>query len=135
MRLKQIGLAFFLVASLLVGSASACACSHHQEKDKSTENACHGTHQESENVKTSVTSDAVDVNCVCFVDRPTPIASKTEGKQLKASKRVSNPGQVLPDPEFVAATTVYLSLPGFARDLSYSNVLKSLLPSRAPPRL
>jgi hypothetical protein len=133
---KQIGLALCLVASLLVGSASACTCSHHQEKAKSSETSCHSSdHESAENVEGSVTGDVVDVNCVCFVQPPPSIVSKSESKKQKTDKSVSNSDRVVPDLEFVFTESVHLSPSGFDRDSSYSTVLESLLPARAPPRL
>lgn len=136
-RLKQIGLALCLVASLLVGSASACMCSHHEDKAKSTEISCHGVNHESvEKVEHPITGNAFEGDCICFVNQPAPfIVSKSESKKLKADKDSANSHQGVHDLEFVAASVVHLEPPALDRDLSYSNVLQALLPSRAPPRL
>lgn len=136
-RLKQVGFALCLAASLLVGSVSACMCSHHEEKPKSSETSCHGPHEDqAENTESTVTENAFDVDCICFVNQPTPfIAAKWENKKLKADKSVSSSDQTVPHSLFVTAIAINLPPPEFDRDLSYSHVLKSLLPSRAPPRL
>lgn len=137
LRLKQIGLAIWLMASLLVGSASACMCTHHQEKTEAAETSCHGSHQESvEKVESPITGNAFEVDCICFVNQATPfIVSKSESKKHKAHKSFSNSDQALSDLKFVTAKVVHLPLPEFSRDLSYSSVLESLVPARAPPRL
>jgi len=136
-RLKHIGLAVCLMASLLVGSASACMCSHHQVKKQAVKTSCHGVvHQAVDALETAGTGDAMDVDCTCRVNHPTPVVvSRTEEKKAKAEKRsADSPIFVqLPTPETTAAQPC--DIPHVDLDLSYSHVLKSLLPSRAPPRL
>ena len=135
--LKEIGLALCLMASLLLGSASACPCSHHQEKPQAPEMSCHGSHHEAmADADASTNSNAVDAGCVCFVNQPTPaVTSKSESKNLKTDKSLSNPDRVVRDAEIVAAASVQHLSPDFDRALSYSNALRSLMPSRAPPLL
>lgn len=136
-KLKQIGLALCLMASLLFGSASACTCSHHQEKAEAPEDSCHGTHHESAaESESAVTLDTVDVDCICVADSPSPsVLSKADGKELRPDEAVSGAAQVVFDLESAPVEQARLTTPVFDRDLSYSNVLKSLLRSRAPPRL
>ena len=137
-KLKQIGLALCLMASLLLGSASACTCSHHEEKAKTPETSCHGSHHETMAEMTDAANDAntVDAGCVCFVNQPTPaVTSKPDSKNLKADKNISNSDQPVPDLAIVGVVSFQHFSPEFDRTLSYSNALRSLLPSRAPPRL
>ena len=134
-KLKQIGLALCLMASLLTASPAACTCSHHEET-KALENDCHSHHETAETIETSVESDTVDVDCVCFVNLPSPsVISKSASKELRSNDAVSNAEQVITDLEFIAVTKLVLSSPEFGNNLSYSNTLKALLPARAPPRL
>lgn len=137
-RLKQFGLALCLLASLLVGSASsACICSHHQEKEKSSEISCHGViHESVEKVVTPLTGNAFEVDCNCFVNQPAPfVVSKSETKKHKADKNAVNSDQAIPELKFSASSAFHIVFPEFDPDLSYSDVLNSLLPARAPPRL
>jgi hypothetical protein len=136
-RIKQIGLALCLMASLLVGSASACLCSHHQEKPKSTETSCHGTHDEkAESTESSITEKAFGARCICFATQTTPyIVSKSETKKQKAQKSVPDPAPLVRLSFVTVARAARPALPEFDGNLSYSNALRSLLPARAPPRL
>lgn len=136
-RLRQIGLAFGVILTLLVGSASACMCSHHEVKKTSVKTSCHGVaHETTETVDTATTGDSVNVDCVCFVNQSALyVVTKSESKKTKPVKdeNISS---------FLALVAVDFSadaerspLPVFENELSYSYLLKSLLPSRAPPRL
>ena len=132
-KLKQIGLALCLMASLLIGSASACTCSHHHEKTKSAEMSCHGSHEEAV-VETN--SSTVEAGCVCFVNQPTPgVVSKSENKKFQDDNSRLDPAPVVPDLDFAASASLQHLSPEFDRTVSYSNALRSLLPARAPPRL
>lgn len=134
-RLKQIGLAVWLMASLLVGSASACTCSHHQETAAASEDSCHSSHQYSvENGEHSVTS--LDVDCVCFVNAPSPFAvAKSDNKPLGTSDSVSTSDQIIPDFEFRSIPTIQAPKPEYARKFPDSTDYQAFKPSRAPPRL
>jgi hypothetical protein len=136
-RLKQIGLALCLMASLLVGSASACMCSHHQEKTKSSETSCHGNSHEQpvENIETPTDGDAVDVDCVCFVNQPQPLfASKSEAKKVKIDRDFAILSPLLMDRDLIPLVTT-TSLPATVRLDTYKHVFERAKPSRAPPRL
>jgi len=134
-KLKQIGAALCLIATLLIGSASACTCSHHEETPQAHELSCHGSHHET-TVNTSATGNSVEAGCVCFVNQPTPaVVSKSESNKSKTDKSISKSDQPVPAIEFGAAAAVQHVSLEFDRTLSYSNVLRSLLPARAPPRL
>jgi len=126
-----------MIALLLAGSASACACSHHQETAESLHDPCHDLHEQTVYTdERAMSIAAVDDECVCVVNAP-PVAvvAKLDSKELRRDSSVSNPFQAVPDPEFAAALIAQLQPPSFANDLSYSNALKTLLPARAPPRL
>lgn len=134
-RLRQIGLALCLMASLLTASPAACACAHHEET-KAVETDCHSHHESAKVSETAETGNSVDVACVCVVDPRSPlVVSTTVGKELKAPDAIAPSSYLAPDLEFVAATTFHVVQPTLDKDLSYSSTLKSLLPSRAPPRL
>src|SRR5260370_39197222 len=103
-KLKHVGLALCLIASLLLGSASTCTCAHHEEKANAPETSCHGSnHEVKAETDASIDVDAVDSGCVCFVNQPSPaVGSKSESRNLKAGKSTSNPDQVAPALAFVA---------------------------------
>jgi hypothetical protein len=123
------------MASLLIGHASACACSHHDEP-QTAEAGCHSHHETTEAVEVVSDADVCDTGCVCFVDQPSPFAnSKAPTREFKASDEIAKAAEFLPDLDLVAITAHTESSPGFVKNLSYSSTLKSLLPSRAPPRL
>lgn len=135
--LKQIGLAVCVMASLLVGSASACMCSHHQVRKQAVKTSCHGVSHE-----TAVAGDkrtagkAFDVDCTCRVNQPTPVViSKTEEKRSKAEKKIA--GEPVPARvELLETAAAHATdVPPFYEGPTYSYTLASLLPSRAPPRL
>lgn len=134
-RLKQIGLALCLMVSLLTASPAACTCSHPEEA-KTSDSQCRSQHEASENIETSGAGVAVNDSCICAVDQREPFtASKSESKELKPAKAIANVQQIIPDLRFVAVSTFPSFAPEFSNNLSYSSTLRSLLPSRAPPRL
>lgn len=138
-RIKQVVLGVLLVASLLVGSASACACPHHREQAVPAETACHGAHHEAaekaEPARGALAGHAVDLSCTCFVNFRVPSAiAKTPGKKLKAPDTPSGAGKADREPGIVTVSAFHL-LPDAVPAIFYSGVLKFLLPSRAPPRL
>ncbi|MEO6656501.1 MAG: hypothetical protein ABIO36_10505 [Pyrinomonadaceae bacterium] len=133
-KLKQIGLALCLMASLLLGSASACTCAHHEET-KAAETDCRSHRDSTLNAETAETANAADDECICSVDNRSPYAaSKSESRELHSRDAVAKPATVIPRIELVSLVTSNLSSK-FVSDLSYSYTLRSLLPSRAPPRL
>ena len=134
-RLKQMGLALCLMTSLLIGHASACSCSH-QVESKAVEPDCHSHHEAAEKVEAVGDGDACEADCICFVEQPSPYAaSKTPCKEFKTNDKLAKSQQVIPDIEFVTVTGDAESSPEFVSNLSYSHTLRSLLRSRAPPRL
>lgn len=137
-RIKQIGLALCLVMSLLIGHASACACSHHVEKKAVETSDCH-SHQETaeaQTVEADNDSNACDTDCVCLTGQPSPyIAANPISKKFNTTDAAVNAEEVVSSIEFFTAIAYANSSSEFVNDLSYSNILKSLLPARAPPRL
>lgn len=134
-RLKQIGLAICLMASLLTAAPAACTCSHHETPD-AVETDCHSSHEAAETTQASQDLDAVDQACVCVAaDRAPILASKSVSKNLRSQDAAPGPIQVAFVPEFVAVATPGSARPEVANDLSYLNTLNRLLPARAPPRL
>lgn len=136
-RLKQIGLTLCLVVSLLVGAASACACSHHQETKKAEEISCHGNgHEETEVVDVPVVTTTVDADCTCSVEKPSPvIVSKSETKKSKIGGDVAEVSAEVSAAEFISVAATHSDFPETVRQFSRSTILESLLPARAPPRL
>ena len=137
-RIKQIGLALCLMMSLLIGHASACACSHHVEKKAVESSDCHSHNKtaEAQTVEAVNDSNACDTDCVCLTEQPSPyIAENSISKNFNATDAAANAEQVVSDIEFRPSTAYAESSSEFVNDLSYSTTLKSLLPARAPPRL
>ena len=134
-RLKQIGLALCLMASLLTASPAACTCSHHEES-KVTDADCHSHHETADTTQAANDLDVVDDDCICVIDQREPyVASKSESKELKVLDTLSKPEQIASIPEFVAVAKHSFATRVFAHNLFYSTIFKSLLPSRAPPHL
>lgn len=132
-RVKQIGLALCLMMSLLIGHASACACSHHVEKKAVETSDCHSA--TAETVETSNDGNACDTSCICATDQPsTYLAANSISKKSNIADAAEKIEPVVFNIELRASSYTEVS-PEFISDLSYSNTLKSLLPSRAPPRL
>lgn len=139
-RFKQIGLAACLMASLLVGSASACMCSHHEVKKTSVKTSCHGVvHETVETATTAETTgngNAIATNCTCPASRTAPyVASKSESEKSKGVKDKAVSSAVASVPVLIAADSQEIAVLDLDGQLSYSSTLKSLLPARAPPRL
>ncbi len=136
-RIKQIGLALCLMMSLAVGHVSACACSHHVEKKVVESSDCHSHHEtaEAQTVETVNDSNACDTGCVCRTEQRSPFIAVNPISKKIIAEAASNPAHVVSQIEFRVASAYSELSPEFVTDLSYSNTLKSLLPSRAPPRL
>jgi len=136
-RLKQIGLSLCLVAALLVGSISACACSHHQETKKAEETSCHSNgHEKTEVVQVPSGTQVLDVDCECFVSQPSPvIVSKSETKKSKTGGDIAEVATEVSHVEFISVAVTPSFLPETSRQFSKTTILESLLPARAPPRL
>lgn len=134
-RLKQIGLALCLMASLLIGHASACTCSHPEETNTSDID-CHSHHESAENADIQESGDAIDDNCICVVEYPSPYAAASPvSRELRSNDPITTPEDIATAPEFLAVRMSGEPTPVFTRDLTVSNTLKALLPARAPPRL
>jgi hypothetical protein len=134
-RPKQIAVVLCLVTSLLVGSASACLCSHHQPRAESDESSCHSGHEsQAQNSNGGSTGDVLDDTCVCFVTHPTRgAATKSGSEKAKAEKNLPGATSLGPPSDL---TLLVSHPPNFdIRRESYVNIFESLKPSRAPPRL
>lgn len=137
-RVKQIGLALCLMMSLLIGHSSACACSHHVEKKLIESSDCHSQHEtaQAQTVEKVNNNDACDTNCICRTEQPLAyLAANPINKKFNATDATANALQGVSDIEFRVAAACTESSSELVNDLSYSNTLKFLLPSRAPPRL
>ena len=108
LRFKQIGIAFCLMVSLLIGDGSACTCSHHDESADASENIWH--HSDGSVVETAEaesTENAVDDDCTCAVDqRPPVVVSKPETDIHTPDNNVVRAGEILPDLEFAAVSSL-----------------------------
>lgn len=134
-RIKQIGLALGLMMSMLIGHASACTCSRHVDS-QAADPDCRSQHTSTETVGAAGHGSVCEAECICLVNRPSPYAaSKRPGKEFNAHDQPAGAGHVLPAIEVLAAPGYVPPASEFVNDLSYSTTLKSLLPSRAPPRL
>ncbi len=135
-RIRQVGLALSLMASLVVGhAAAACACSHH-EQVKTVETACHSHQDQDPTIPTTDGASAFDRDCICVVQRATPYAfTKSANKKFKSKDFAGGSQELGSGIEFVVKLTFIEPLPNLDDDLSYSNTLRALLPVRAPPRL
>ena len=138
LRLKQIGLALCLVASLLVGSVSACSCSHHQQNEVTATSSCHAASHNAAAAEslTGQAGTSIDEDCTCFVNQPSPyIVNKSENKKATDSKDIADamPAQL----EFKASSNAVASPVKslYSQSSLYSLQLASFKPSRAPPRL
>src|SRR5687768_4137225 len=134
-RLKRIGLAICLMASLVSASPAACLCSHHEDT-KAPETDCHSQHEAVKQAETSTSGDVLEESCVCAVAQRMPVlTSKSGGKERKPSEDVSFPIQLVQPAEFVVVDISRSCSPDLARSALYSGTINPLLPSRAPPRL
>jgi len=137
-KIRQIGLALCLMASLAVGHISACTCSHHApaKKVEPETGGCRSHHKAAETVEALSDASVCDAGCVCFVEQPSPVvASKSPSKEINSSDENVEPEQIINGVEFVAISSYRAPTYDRTSDLSYLNTLKSLLPARAPPRL
>jgi len=135
-KIRQIGLALCLMASLAVGHISACTCSHHERPKVVEESDCHSHHQKAEKVEVASDANICDDDCTCAVQQPSPVvASKSPSKEINSSDENVEPEQIINGVEFVAISSYRAPTYDRTSDLSYLNTLKSLLPARAPPRL
>jgi hypothetical protein len=124
-----------LIAALLVGHVSACACVHHGEGSV-IEPDCHSEHGEAKPANEQAGSDAFNARCICFVEQTLPIAaSKAPAKEFKSGSAAATSGIFLDRVEFAAANVETSPALPLENELFGSIILKSLLPSRAPPRL
>jgi len=138
-RFRKISLALSLIASLLAGHASAtCICSHHQLQE-SEKADCHSHHHDDEAANSVVpgTSDtAVDTGCVCLIEPSTPSASaRSAKKDFPSTDLAGTNAHIASALKPIEVAKLTGSLPGFENDLSHSRTARTLLPSRAPPRL
>ena len=135
-RIKQVGLALSLIASLVVGhAAAACACSHH-EQVKTVETDCHSHQDQNPTIPITDGGTAFDTDCICVVQRAIPYASaKSASKKFKSKDFAAGSQELGSGIEFVVYLKFIEPLPELDDNLSYSNTLRALLPVRAPPRL
>src|SRR5215211_7702527 len=94
-RFKQIGLALSLMASLLLGHATAaCTCSHHDDAEP-MKSDCRSHHNERSGAETAESSAELDVNCICFVEPAAPsVSAKSVNKKFRSKDFITSGGQL-----------------------------------------
>ena len=133
--IRQAFLLILACSLLFASDIAACACSHHVEKEP-VKADCHSHAPTTEATQVKTDENICDKTCICAVGQLSPyIASIAPSKEFKPFDELAKPTQGLIEIEFVALKGYTESSPDFVNDLSYSTTLKSLLPSRAPPRL
>ena len=137
-KIKQICMALCLMASLAVGHISACTCSHHApaKKVEPETGGCRSHHKAAETVEALSDASVCDAGCVCFVEQPSPVvASKSPSREFKSHQTAGAVEQFATNFDFVAASNYHEPPLEPPTTSFHSTTLKSLLPSRAPPRL
>ena len=134
-RLKHVTFAVLLLASLLTTVPAACTCS--QPGSSVASKGDYPSHHEAEpRAEVSGTANFTGGSSCCIIDQRSPcVSSKLETKEPKSNAPLCHSERISIAFERAAINIVDLSLPIFTRGLSYSTTLRSLLPSRAPPRL
>ena len=134
-RIKYMLINLGLITSLLLLHVSACLCSTHVEKE-AVESDCHTTSEIAQTRGTDDNAAFCDSGCVCAIDQSVQErASNSPSKEFGTIDNLAGPTQIQPEIEFVAVVETFPSASEFVNNLSYSSTLRSLLPSRAPPRL
>ncbi len=136
-KLKQIGLALCLMASLLIGHASACTCTHQEENSGAAETfSPHSDGSIEETTAAGSTGNAVDDDCICSVDPPPPVVvSRPETSPHQNDNNAEIAAATLSALEFAAVSVSDTPELAFVCTRSTSRDLDALLPARAPPRL
>ena len=139
LRVKQIGLTLCLIASLLVGSASACACGHHQDaqKLKTEPISCHRASHESTKAETADNGQPLlGENCTCsFATVDAAIVTKSETKRSKAGRSAAAENGQVVEIETTPGEIASAEPRAFSTLYFYSAYFPRSGPSRAPPRL
>jgi hypothetical protein len=134
-RARQIGLAFCLLASLLVSHVPACVCSHHQET-AADEIDCHAAHEAAAGTDTATDQASVDTDCICVVEQSaSSTAVRPSEKKSVLGDTAAALAEFTQNPEIAPMAGGVDEPPAFVRTRLYSSIQKSLLPARAPPRL
>ena len=135
-RLKQFAVSLLAILSLFASSVSACACSHHQEKQETETASCHEHSAETkpeqildDNSSEIVKANVSEAGCVCFQTAPKVVV---KSENVKVEKHAATIPSVLPvEIVFVVQTVsarIYFSKPLYLSDSFYN-----LSPGRAPP--
>jgi hypothetical protein len=133
--MRHILMSILAILSLGAASLSACTCSHHAEP-KVAENDCHSHHETTSRTELANAGIAFDEECTCAVQQPSPyVASRSATKELRSNDTSTAAEQAAVNIEFSAVAVYREPALEFATDPFYLTALKSLLPSRAPPRL
>src|SRR5580765_7150595 len=107
-RIKQIPLALCLMMSLLIGHASACACSHHDHAKKVETDDCHSHHKAAASTEAVSDGNVCDNGCICITEQPSPVvASKSASTEFKPDQMVVLGDQISADVEFAAVSSFY----------------------------
>ena len=138
LRSWNVAACLIAVLAMFASAASACACNHHQSPVKvEAKPSCHGSsHAEpAVDAEDSVDSNSFRSGCSCFVSTRVPaITAKPENKKFAAGKITAANG--VPVRNIVPLVCAQKGSAEFEpAHISYSNILLSSGPSRAPPRL
>ncbi len=137
-RLKQIGSAFIVIASLLAASVSACTCSHHSIAAKPAVHSCHGMAEEMAPEKDVAASDAnaFETDCECAAHTAGPLfLAKSTGEKIRFQKDVSASVPVIFDTARIDVSFFAAVAPVYPERAFYDRHFRVFAPSRAPPRL
>lgn len=133
---KQIFIAVYLMASLFVGSAAACACSHHAsepEKSEAGSSSCHSHQKNTEVQQADTDADCFENGdgCICAANAQR-MAAKSEAIKLKKhlTTIAQQPATEIVTRELLIATSTSYVLNEFYLSDSFYN----LAPKRGPPR-
>lgn len=131
----KFAIAASALLSLLAGSVSACACSHHGEKAKAESPSCHSHTPEQLASPGNVSARSYDAECECMTAKPPPaIVARSDKKNADVH---SETVRVAESVDFAQFVLVSIALPaiGSARGIYLSVERHRLIPARAPPRL
>ena len=137
-RLKQIGSALIVIASLVAASVSACTCAHHSIAAQPVVHSCHGMAEEMAPEKGAVTSDAsaFETDCECAAHTAGPLfLAKSANEKIKFQKDISATVSVVFDAARIDISVIASVAPVYPERAFYEEHFRVSAPSRAPPRL
>ena len=140
-RLKEIGLSFSVILSLLISSITACACLHHQEANLAPQPSCHEHSEMPMTMEMPAESNQADAgqpvfssnpNCSCV--KPAPKAfSKSDF--LKIEKQTAEITPIISFQAVLLQVVVAGNAANFAQPFQLSDSSYNIKSPRAPPCL